>query len=134
MPTPGPACAKAPEPANKPSTATANTTTSRKTAMPAQDSTTKPTAEQVTAFREEMQFTKAEAARMVGTTWRTWQQWEAAERAMPTQTWALLRARMHAARGNTAAALAVLAETSPHTTATPKASTKAVQAQAAAAP
>lgn len=78
--------------------------------MSTADSTTRPTAAEVTAFRERMGVTKADAARAARTTWRAYQQWETGDRPMSQATWALMRATLLAATGHHTEALAVLME------------------------
>jgi DNA-binding transcriptional regulator YiaG len=53
-----------------------------------------PTPEQVRAAREAARLTQTQAAALVHTTCRTWQQWEAGDRRMHPTFWELFRIKI----------------------------------------
>jgi DNA-binding transcriptional regulator YiaG len=63
----------------------------------------------ITTLREACGITKAQAARMLRTSWRALQQWETGDREMHPAMWDLARARWLLHAGRDAEALDVLA-------------------------
>ena len=57
-----------------------------------------PKPDEVRAARERAGLTQTEAAELVYTTLRNWQQWEGAERAMHPAFWELFQIKLKAAR------------------------------------
>lgn len=63
---------------------------SRQTPSPARN----PTPEEIRRVRESADLTQVEAARLIYTSARAWQQWEAGERRMHPAWWTLFRLRV----------------------------------------